>query len=184
MLSLASFLLQMHLSQTILPSETGVILEIKSIVKNTQWLQPDPGNSPHTHLFVPDCPFSGPPVGSCSSLQMQQFWWPTLDVNTRDYGAACALCIRGKACQWPPNSLLHPLPILSRPWSLIAFAYDSGHPNSSGNTIVLSAIDHFSKAVHFIALPKLPSSQKTANLLAEHVFHEIFSMNMFSMKCH
>uniref|UniRef100_A0A674NT72 ribonuclease H n=1 Tax=Takifugu rubripes TaxID=31033 RepID=A0A674NT72_TAKRU len=39
-----------------------------------------------------------------------------------------------------------------------------------GNTTILTVVDCFSKAVHFVPLPKLPTALETANLLIQHVF--------------
>ncbi len=41
---------------------------------------------------------------------------------------------------------------------------------SSGNTVILTVVDRFSKAVHFVALPKLPSARETAWVVIDHVF--------------
>ncbi|KAI2654750.1 Transposon Ty3-I Gag-Pol polyprotein [Labeo rohita] len=46
-----------------------------------------------------------------------------------------------------------------------------GLPPSSGNTVVLTVVEWFSKATHFIALPKLPSARETAVAVIDHVFH-------------
>ncbi|KAI2645969.1 Transposon Tf2-6 polyprotein [Labeo rohita] len=40
----------------------------------------------------------------------------------------------------------------------------------SGNTVVLTVVDRFSKAAHFIPLPKLPSAKETAVTVVDHVF--------------
>lgn len=42
-------------------------------------------------------------------------------------------------------------------------------PPSQGNCY-LTTIDRFSKEVHFVALPMLPSAQETAELFVNHVF--------------
>ncbi|XDV33933.1 hypothetical protein PO909_004169 [Leuciscus waleckii] len=39
-----------------------------------------------------------------------------------------------------------------------------------GNTVVLTVVDRFSKATHFIPLPKLPSAKETAVTVVDHVF--------------
>lgn len=51
----------------------------------------------------------------------------------------------------------------------------TGLPPSEGNTVILTIVDCFSKAVHFIPLPKLPSALETATLITQHVFglHDI-----------
>lgn len=41
---------------------------------------------------------------------------------------------------------------------------------SAGNTVILTIVDLFSKAAHFITLPKLPTAMETARLLTLHVF--------------
>ena len=58
----------------------------------------------------------------------------------------------------------------SRPRSHIALDFVSGFTPSLGNTVIITVVDWFSKAVHLIALPKLPSSVETADFLTQHVF--------------
>ncbi len=65
---------------------------------------------------------------------------------------------------------LRPLPIPSRPWSHIALDFVTGLPPSAGNTVVLTVVDRFSKAAHFIPLPKLPSAKETAQVMVDHLF--------------
>lgn len=69
-----------------------------------------------------------------------------------------------------PAGLLHPLPIPHRPWSHIAVDFVMGLPPSEGNNTILTVADHFSKSVHFIPFPKLPSALETTNLPIQHVF--------------
>ena len=42
-------------------------------------------------------------------------------------------------------------------------------PPSKGNTAILTIVDRFAKAVHFVPLPGLPSAAETADLLVLHV---------------
>uniref|UniRef100_A0A3P9M8J2 Integrase catalytic domain-containing protein n=1 Tax=Oryzias latipes TaxID=8090 RepID=A0A3P9M8J2_ORYLA len=58
----------------------------------------------------------------------------------------------------------------SRPWSHVALDFVTGLPSSRGNTTILTVVDRFSKAVHYIPLPQLPSATETAKLLVHHVF--------------
>lgn len=84
------------------------------------------------------------------------------------------MCAQDKTTNSPAPGLLLPLPTPRQPWSHIALDFVTGLPPSSGNTAILTIIDFclydFSKADHFIALPKLPSALETAQLLTQHVF--------------
>lgn len=84
--------------------------------------------------------------------------------------AACTVCAQTKSSNNPPAGLLRPLPIPSRPWSHITLDFVTGLPSSSGNTVILTVVDRFSKAAHFIPLPKLPSALETAQIMVNHVF--------------
>ncbi|KAI3372158.1 hypothetical protein L3Q82_007014 [Scortum barcoo] len=90
--------------------------------------------------------------------------------DTQEYINACSVCARGKSSHRAPAGFLKPLPIPHRPWSHIAVDFVSGLPPSQGNTVILTVVDRFSKSVHFIPLPKLPSALETASLLTDHVF--------------
>ncbi|KAJ8369826.1 hypothetical protein SKAU_G00098540 [Synaphobranchus kaupii] len=68
-----------------------------------------------------------------------------------------------------PSGLLLSLPVPGRPWSHIGVDFVTGLPLSEGNTVILTIVDRFSKAVHFVPLPKLPSALETAELLVLHV---------------
>lgn len=65
----------------------------------------------------------------------------------------------------PAAGLLQPLPTPGRPWSHIAVNFITELPPSAGNTVILTIIDLFSRAVHFVALPKLPTALETTRLL-------------------
>lgn len=93
-----------------------------------------------------------------------------MNQDTREFVSACSVCSRSKSSHQLPAGLLHPLPIPSRPWSHIAVDFVTGLPISEGNTVIITIVDRFSKAVHFIPLPKLPSATETAHLLILQVF--------------
>ncbi len=100
----------------------------------------------------------------------QRFWWPTRERDVRRFVASCQVCAQTKSSNSPPAGLLRPLPIPSRPWSHIALDFVTGLPLSAGNTVILTVVDRFSKAAHFIPLPKLPSARETAQVMVDHVF--------------
>ncbi len=57
----------------------------------------------------------------------------------------------------------------------------TGLPPSSGMTVVLTVVDRFSRAAHFIPLPKLPSAGETVTVVLDHVFRiHGLSMNVVS----
>ena len=114
-------------------------------------------------LIIRTCPTSVLLVGSTRAR-------PSMAADTREFVAACSVCARSKASHQAPARLLRPLPIPHRPWSHVAVDFITGLPPSEGNTVILTVVDWFSKAAHFIPLSKLPSALETANLLVTHVF--------------
>ena len=156
---------------------------IERVVKAALGREPDPGGGPPGRLFVPKAartrllqwahasPLSGHP-GATRTLDFvrRRFWWPTSDKDTRAFVAACPTCARSKTSRQPSAGLLRPLPIPKRPWSHISLDFISGLPVSDGFNTILVVVDRFSKAAHFIPLPKLPSAQETAELVIQHVF--------------
>ncbi len=90
--------------------------------------------------------------------------------DVHDFVLACSVCATGKSSNRPPDGLLQQLPVPSRPWSHIALDFVTALPPSQGHTVVLTVVDRFSKAAHFIPLPKLPSAKETALVVVDHVF--------------
>ena len=171
---------------TIVPASQviGVITtSLEAVVRRAQRTQPDPGTGPPNRLYVPDAArsqvlqwchasrvacHSG--INRTLSFVRRRFWWPTVVADVRDFVTACTVCARSKSSHQSPAGLLHPLPVPGRPWSHIALDFVTGLPPSMGNTVILTVVDRFSKAVHLVALPKLPSSKETGELLMEHVY--------------
>ncbi|KAI2646233.1 Transposon Tf2-6 polyprotein [Labeo rohita] len=90
-----------------------------------------------------------PEVNRTLHVVKQRFWWPLMARDVRSFVLASSICAIGKTSNRPPDGLLQPLP---------------------GNTVVLTVVDRFSKAAHFIPLPKLPSAKETAVTVVDHVF--------------
>ena len=93
-----------------------------------------------------------------------------MSTDTREYVSAYSVCARSKASHRPPAGLLRPLTIPHWLWSHIAVDFITGLPPYEGNTTILTIVDRFSKAAHFIPLSKLLSALDTATLLIKHVF--------------
>ncbi len=157
--------------------------EVESKVKAAlEGVMPPPGCPPN-RLFVPEGLRSDviqwghcsnvachPGVNRTSFLVKQRFWWPRMARDIHSFVLACSVCATGKTSNRPPDGLLQPLPVPSRPWSHIALDFITALPPSQGNTVVLTVVDRFSKATHFIPLPKLPSAKETALTVVNHVF--------------
>ncbi|KAI2657474.1 Transposon Tf2-9 polyprotein [Labeo rohita] len=162
---------------------SAVTWEIESKVRTaSQGVTPPPG-CPPGRLFVPEGLRSEvfrwghcskvachPGVNRTTFLVKQRFWWPSMARDIRPFVLACSVCAVSKSSNRPPAGLLQPLSVPSRPWSHISLDFVSGLPPSQGNTVVLTVVDRFSKATHFIPLPKLPSARETAVAVIDHVF--------------
>uniref|UniRef100_A0A8K9UM86 Gypsy retrotransposon integrase-like protein 1 n=1 Tax=Oncorhynchus mykiss TaxID=8022 RepID=A0A8K9UM86_ONCMY len=157
----------------------GIERQVKQALTQT----PSPRACPRNLLFVPvptrlavlqwahSAKLAGHPGvrGTLASIR-QRFWWPTREHDTRRFVAACSVCAQTKSGNSPPAGRLRPLPIPSRPWSHIALDFVTGLPSSAGKTVILTVVDRFSKAAHFIPLAKLPSAKETAQIIIENVF--------------
>ncbi|KAI2644119.1 Transposon Tf2-9 polyprotein [Labeo rohita] len=141
--------------------------EVESKVRTALHGVTPPAGCPPNRLFVPEGLRSEviqwghcsnvachPGVSRTLHLVKQGFWWPLMARDVRSFVLACSVCAIGKTSNRPPDGLLQPLPIPSRPWSHIALDFVTALPPSQGNTVVLTVVDRFSKAVHFIPLPK------------------------------
>ncbi|XP_061652803.1 uncharacterized protein LOC133488666 [Phyllopteryx taeniolatus] len=111
----------------------------------------------------------------------EHFWWTSLVQDTREFVQACSICARGKSSHLPPAGLLRLLPIPSRPWSHIGLDFVTGLPPSEGNSVILTIVDRFSKSVHYIPLPKLPSAFETTDLLVQHVLDSTVFPSILSL---
>ncbi|KAK7921945.1 hypothetical protein WMY93_008847 [Mugilogobius chulae] len=174
------------LPDTILPSSCvfgALSWQVESNIRKAQETEPDPGGGPPGKLYVPSSVRSEvlqwshnsplachPGVSRTLSSLNRHFWWPTMDSDTRSFVGACPVCAQNKSSHTPPAGHLRPLPLPNRPWSHVAVDFVTGLPPSSGNTVILTIVDRFSKSAHFVPLPKLPSAQETAGLMVQHVF--------------
>ncbi len=172
--------------ELILPQKivvSAVTWEIELKVRTAlQRVTPPPG-CPPSHLFVPENLRSDVICwGHCSKvachlgvictifLIKQRFWWQSMVCDIRLFVLACSACAISKTSSRPPAGLLQPLSVPLRPWSHILLDFITGLLPSQGNMVVLTVVDRFSKATHFILLPKIPSARETAVAVIDHVF--------------
>lgn len=101
--------------------------------------------------------------------------------DIRSFVLACSVCASCKNSNRPPAGLLQLLSVPLRPWSHIALNFVTARPPSQGNTVVLTVVDWFSKAVHVIPLPKLPSAREARPLSLIIYFTFITSHRMWSL---
>ena len=159
--------------ETIVPSSCVVGAarwEIEQVVQDAIRGHTIPEHCPRGRLFVPLpvrssvllwCHLSKlachPGYHRTLALLRQRFWWPSMSADTKEFVSACSVCARSKSSHRAPAGLLRPLPVPHRPWSHVAVDFVTGLPPSDGNTVILTIVDLFSKSVHFVPLPKLPS---------------------------
>lgn len=156
--------------------------QVEERVREAQHSTAAPGGVPPDTVLVPEAErsevlqwehssklFCHPGVNRILHLLRQLLWWLFMVRDTRGFVAPCLMCARGKSSHQPPAGLLYPLLIPQRPWSHIAVDFITGLPPSDGHTVILTIVDHFSKAAHFVPLPKLLSAAETS-LLVQHVF--------------
>ncbi|MCI4392739.1 hypothetical protein PGIGA_G00149220 [Pangasianodon gigas] len=161
---------------------------IEAVVKQALQTDPDPGTGPAGLLFVPKAVRSQvlqwghsshltahPGYQRTYEFLHRRFWWPGMSNDVKGFVASCSVCVQRKNQQQQPQGLLHPLPIPNRPWSHLSLDFITGLPTSKGNSVILVVVDRFSKACHFIPLPKLPTAFETAELVIEHVF-QVFGL--------
>lgn len=155
-------------------------------VQQTLQDHPTPRECPPSRLFV--LPYAQPYVlqwrhssrrRAIQATVQQRFWWPLMAADTRKFVAVCSVCTHSKFSDRAPAGLLHPLPIPSHPYSHIAMDFDTDLPPSEGSTTILTILDRFSKAIHFVPLVTLPSALETTNLLILNVFASMVSPRTF-----
>jgi hypothetical protein len=82
----------------------------------------------------------------------QNFFWPKMEEETRDYVRSCDVCQRDKASRKKKYGLLQPLEIPHKPWKSIAMDFIVGLPESKGFTQIWVVIDRLTKMAHFVPM--------------------------------
>jgi hypothetical protein len=87
-----------------------------------------------------------------SERMKQNFFWPKMDQEVRDYVRSCDICQRDKVSRHKRYGLLQPLEIPYRPWTSISMDFITALPESDGFTQIWVIVDRLTKMAHFIPL--------------------------------
>ena len=99
----------------------------------------------------------------------QNFDWPHIQEDVRQYIVQCPLCEQTKYETKKAAGLLQPLPIPSHIWEDLSLDFIIGLPSSHGFTMILVFVDRFSKGAHFGALPTHHTAYKVVVLFLDMV---------------
>lgn len=101
------------------------------------------------------------------------FHFPNDRVVVQDLVRACSICQRNKSEHLQPGGLLQPLEVPSTVWTDIALDFVEALPKVNGKSVILTVVDRFSKAAHFIPL----AHPYTATSVARVFFAEIVRLH-------
>jgi hypothetical protein len=73
----------------------------------------------------------------------------------RDFVRACTVCKRNKSDHLQPGGLLQPLGVPTLVWGDVTMDFVEALPRVNGKSVLLTVVDHFSNAAHFIPLVHL-----------------------------
>lgn len=84
--------------------------------------------------------------------------------------SSCSACAQAKVLLSLAASKLLPMPMLQMPWSKITVDFIIDLLESQGHITILVTVDWFSKSLHLIPLPGLPTAFTKAKLFFNHIF--------------
>jgi hypothetical protein len=138
-------------------------------------------------LCLPDIPFheimihdnhdlaivGHPGYAKTYSKIARTYYWSNMSSDVRKHIQQCDACQRTKAANRPPQGILHPLPIPSRPWDSIGMDFLGPLSKSkTDNDMILVIIDRLTKMAHFVATQSTVTSKETADLFLRHIFRQ------------
>lgn len=101
------------------------------------------------------------------------FQWKGMKQSVVDFVQQCDVYQRANNMNTHPACLLQPLPIPEGAWKDISMDFIEGLPKSEGYTVILVAVDRFTKYAHFIAVEH-PYTTKSIALL---FFHNVVNLH-------
>lgn len=126
-------------------------------------MQPDPGNVPNNHLFVPNSVWHMHGISQTPWLSNIIFggwqWKQIRRIHLLLYNL----------CQRKGIPKKRPLPFYDHPWSHITMDFVTSLQLSHGDTVILTIIEWFSKAVNFVAYPNYLRLLKRQNYIGHNL---------------
>ena len=115
-------------------------------------------------------PYSGHP-GYIRTLELtkQNFYWPQMSQDVRDFVMDCPVCQIEKTSHQKPTGLLMPLEIPDRKWDHVAIDFITGLPEENGMNTICTVVDKATKMCHFIPCTDKITAKETAKLYWQHV---------------
>jgi hypothetical protein len=101
------------------------------------------------------------------------FHLPNDCLAVQEFVRVCAVCQRNKGEHLQPGGLLQPLGVPTAVWSDVAMDFVEALPKVNGKSVILTVVDRFSKAAHFIPL----GHPYSATTVARVFFSEIVCLH-------
>ena len=143
-----------------------------------------PFPNPFTSILLAE--FHSSPLGGHTGVAKtvhrvrQNFDWPNLRADVRQFVSQCPICQLTKYETKKPGGLLQPLPPPAAVWEDLSLDFIIGLPSSQGFIVILVVVDRFSKGAHFGGLPTHYSAFKVASLFLDMVCkHHGFPWSLF-----
>jgi len=102
-------------------------------------------------------------------LVTQNFWWPGVTKEVKQYVEGCDACQRNKNCTEQPAEKLMPNSIPEKLWTHISADFITKLPLVQGYDSILVVVDWLTKMVHFIPTTEKTSAEGLARLFRDNV---------------
>ena len=102
-------------------------------------------------------------------LVTQNFWWPGVTKEVKQYMEECNSYQRNKNYTEQPTGKLMPNSIPEKPWMHISADFITKLPIVQGYDLILVVVDQLTKMVHFISTTEKTSVEGLARLFRDNV---------------
>ena len=105
--------------------------------------------------------------------------------SIRKFVQSCTVCQQAKVEHVKSPGLLEPLPIPTKPWTVVCMDFIEGLPSSNRNDVILVVIDKFTKYAHSMALSHPFTAFQVAQVFLNSVYklHELLEAIISDIDC-